>query len=117
MYQKAIVCGDREAAEVVLRTQSPRRVNRLGMSIKSVQSWENEKEQHMKDILRAKYEQHDDIKQKLLATGDRPLIEATNNPFWGAGAHLTSKEITEGTWRGKNTLGLLLQDLRRTLRS
>ena len=117
MYQKAIVCGDREAAEVVLRTKSQRRVKRLGMSIKSVQRWENEKEQHMKDILRAKYEQNDDIKQKLLATGDRPLIEATNNPFWGAGAHLTSKEITEGTWRGKNTLGLLLQDLRRTLRS
>jgi len=61
----------------------------------------------MRDILRAKADQHEYVKRKLLATGDRELIEDSwRDDFWGWGE--------DGL--GQNMLGKLWMEVREELR-
>jgi ribA/ribD-fused uncharacterized protein len=70
--------------------------------------WDSVREEVMSKALKAKFTQHADLQAKLLATGTRPLIEANpTDAYWGYGR----------TKKGKNRLGVLLQQLREQLRS
>jgi hypothetical protein len=61
----------------------------------------------MKELVRAKFTQHWDLKQKLLETGDEELIEGNTwgDTFWG---------VFNGT--GKNILGQILMEVRNELK-
>ncbi len=71
------------------------------------QDWEQVKVSIMREILKLKFSDPT-LKQALLATEDRPLIEGNiwNDTFWG---------VCKG--KGKNTLGKLLEEIRAELRS
>lgn len=61
----------------------------------------------MREALRAKFTQHKDLRETLLATGDARLVEHTKNDnYWGDG----------GDGSGLNKLGELLMKLRAELR-
>jgi ribA/ribD-fused uncharacterized protein len=65
------------------------------------------KDDIMYEGLRAKFTQNEDIRQKLLETGDRKLIEHTDrDKYWGDG----------GNGEGLNKLGILLMKLRAELK-
>lgn len=75
-----------------------------------VPNWASIKIERMRGVLRAKFSQHENLRQLLLDTGSRRLVEAgtTNNAvnrFWG-----------EVNGKGENTLGKLLMELREELR-
>jgi predicted NAD-dependent protein-ADP-ribosyltransferase YbiA (DUF1768 family) len=62
----------------------------------------------MLNILRAKAEQHEYVRRKLLATGDRELIEDSwRDDFWGWGANRD----------GQNMLGKLWMQVRADIRA
>jgi ribA/ribD-fused uncharacterized protein len=72
--------------------------------------WSTNKFDRMKAVLRAKFTQHEDLKAALLGTGDARLVESatvdnTVNRLWG-----------EVNGVGKNTLGVMLMELRAELR-
>lgn len=70
--------------------------------------WDAVKVDVMRDILRAKAEQHEYVRRKLLATGDRELIENSwRDDFWGWGQNRD----------GHNMLGKLWMTIRAELRS
>jgi hypothetical protein len=70
--------------------------------------WDAVKVDIMRDILRAKLTQHEYVRRKLLATGDRELIENSwRDDFWGWGPN-------KG---GQNQLGKLWMELRTELRN
>ncbi len=82
---------------------------RLGRSRKLPlrKDWESVKVQVMREALRAKFTQHEDLQELLLSTGDAKLVEHTaNDHYWGDG----------GNGRGDNMLGRLLMQLRKQLR-
>lgn len=61
----------------------------------------------MREALRAKFTQNEDLKKILLETGDATLVEHTaNDNYWGDG----------GDGNGKNMLGKLLIELREEFR-
>lgn len=61
----------------------------------------------MRQILRAKVEQHPYVRKKLLETGNRLLVENSwRDSFWGEGADRT----------GQNMLGILWTEIRYQLR-
>jgi len=61
----------------------------------------------MRDVLRAKFTQHEDLRALLLSTGDAKLVEHTaNDSYWADG----------GDGSGRNMLGQLLMQLREELR-
>ncbi len=73
--------------------------------------WSKVKFDRMRRVLRAKFTQHQDLRDLLLSTGDARLVESakTDNPvnrLWG-----------EVNGKGKNMLGVLLMELRSELRS
>ncbi len=72
--------------------------------------WSKTKYDRMRGVLRAKYTQHQDLRQMLLSTGDARLVESATvdnevNRLWG-----------EVNGVGKNMLGVLLMELRAQLR-
>jgi ribA/ribD-fused uncharacterized protein len=70
--------------------------------------WNAVKNDLMREAVRAKFEQHTDIRAVLLATGDAEIVEHTEkDSYWGDGG--------DGT--GKNMLGLILMEVRAHLRA
>jgi ribA/ribD-fused uncharacterized protein len=68
--------------------------------------WSKKKFDRMRRVLRAKFEQHDDLKALLLSTGSRRLVESATvdspvNRLWG-----------EVNGVGQNMLGVLLMEVR-----
>lgn len=69
--------------------------------------WDDVKLGIMRDILRAKVQQHEYVRRKLLATGDRELIENSwRDDYWGWGPNRN----------GHNMLGKLWMEIRSELR-
>ena len=72
--------------------------------------WSKVKFDRMRDVLRAKFRQHEDLRELLLSTRDARLVESAtvDNPVnrtWG-----------EVNGKGKNMLGVLLMEVREELR-
>jgi ribA/ribD-fused uncharacterized protein len=75
-----------------------------------VPDWATIKFDRMRGVLRAKYQQHEDLRILLLSTGDARLVESANtnnavNRLWG-----------EVNGKGQNMLGKLLMEVRTELR-
>lgn len=65
--------------------------------------WYQVREKIMLEVLRAKFKQHSDLMDLLLATGNAYLVEnSSHNTFWADG----------GDGRGKNRLGNMLMQIR-----
>lgn len=61
--------------------------------------WDSVKIGIMRDILRAKAEQHEYVRRKLLATGDRELIEDSwRDDFWGWGPKRDGRNVLGKLW-------------------
>ncbi|GJE95773.1 NADAR family protein [Phanerochaete sordida] len=71
------------------------------------QDWNQKNREVMDSILDAKFSQHADLREKLLSTGDRQIVEASpTDSFWGQGADK----------HGRNELGKCLMRLREKFR-
>ena len=93
----------------IRKAVSPMKAAELGRSrtYKIRQNWDNIKENVMYDALKAKFTQHQELREILLSTQEKILIEHTENDgYWGDGG--------DGT--GKNRLGKLLMRLRKELK-
>ncbi len=78
-----------EIAERIFAASSPHVVKEISDANKDKipSSWKSEKVNVMKEILIAKTQQHEDVRDALKRTGSRTIIE--NSPvdsFWGIGA-------------------------------
>jgi ribA/ribD-fused uncharacterized protein len=70
--------------------------------------WDSIKVSIMRVILRAKVQQHEYVRRKLLETGDRLLVENSwRDPYWGWGPNRD----------GQNMLGKLWMEIRAELRA
>lgn len=80
---------------------------RLGKQVNLRSDWEKVKVDLMEEILRAKFTQNHDLREQLLSTGDRHLVEGNtwNDRFWG---------VCKG--KGENHLGKLLMKIRSELK-
>lgn len=98
-----------EHEEAVRVEPSPMIAARMGRDRKRPlrADWEAIKDDVMREAVRAKFQQHEDLQAVLLATGDAQIVEhTTNDSYWGDGG--------DGT--GKNMLGRILMEVRDDLR-
>ena len=79
----------------------------LGMKVPLKANWESIKLQVMYDVNLTKYLQHSDLREKLLATGDKYLEETNwwNDQYWG---------VCNG--KGENMLGKTLMKVREAIK-
>lgn len=82
---------------------------RAGKKLLLRMDWNAVRLEIMEDVLRAKFTQNPELREKLLATGDLELQEGNtwHDTFWGVNA---------ATGKGENHLGKLLMKLRQEFR-
>lgn len=99
--QKCIELKD----QVPFTTMTPGQAKKYGKKVELRKDWEEVKVGIMRDIVKAKFDQNPILKEKLIDTGDVQLIEGNkwHDYFWG---------VCNG--KGKNTLGIILMDLRKS---
>jgi ribA/ribD-fused uncharacterized protein len=100
---------DSAIQERIRKTNSPMQAARIGRDrkLKLRRDWDSIKVAAMRKALSAKFTQHAELREALLATGDAKIIEHTeNDSYWADG----------GNGAGKNLLGILLMELRATLK-
>ena len=90
-------------------TLNPSEAKKLGRKLKLRDDWEEVKTDIMYEICLAKFSQNPKLKEKLLATGDTPLIEGTywHDNTWGNCYCDKCKGID-----GENRLGQILMRVR-----
>ena len=115
-YQKAKKFGDTESMEKIINTKSPSIQRKLGQKIKGFDEkvWASVRDEVMRTGLRLKFEQNDGLRHRLLMTHKAWLCEATaNEKYWACGLNLNDKNLpNKDVWPGKNTLGVMLMQLR-----
>ncbi|RKR87647.1 hypothetical protein BDK92_1939 [Micromonospora pisi] len=120
MWRKATLFGDTGTAERILAAGHPHRPQTLGRQVAGFdqRTWE----EHRYDIVLAasvaKFGQDPALREFLLGTGDRVLVEASPvDPIWGVGLACDNPDAAvPDRWRGLNLLGFALMDARAALR-
>ena len=118
MAAKARLMGDARSLASILAAADPAAVKALG---RAIAPWDEGKSGAARYgiVVRGKmlkFEQNEDVRRLLLSTGDRQLTKAASrDAVWGVG--VTAAAARAGTaWRGQNSLGLALMDVRARLR-
>lgn len=92
----------------IRKASTPMQAALLGRTrkVKLRPDWNKVKDSVMLDAVRAKFTQHQDLKELLLSTNNLKIIEHTvNDAYWGDG----------GDGKGKNRLGQILMSVRKEL--
>ena len=108
-FQAQKFAGSPEEEEIGF-AKSPLVAARMGRDRKRPlrADWESAKDAIMHEAVLAKFTQHADLREILLATGDALLVEHTrNDAYWGDG----------GDGSGRNRLGQILMRVREELRA
>lgn len=121
MYMKAIVFGDYETAEKILKTKNPKKAKALGREVKGYDDkvWNEMRYKVMVDANKAKYSQNEDLKK--LITSDsfkgKGFVEASKwDNIWGIKLTEDMPEADdESKWKGRNLLGKALDETREWL--
>lgn len=106
-YFMAQKTKDKRERERIRKAPTPRRAKELGRQVRLRRGWDGMKFEVMLVANRAKFTQHDDLRELLLSTSNRPIHENCDDPWWGGGPHFPN---------GKDMLGKVLVRVRRELR-
>jgi ribA/ribD-fused uncharacterized protein len=119
MAAKARLFGDVETCERILQSPSPDVAKRLGREVRGFDEkiWVETRFRIVVTGSTAKFRQNPKLRDFLLATKDRVLVEASPlDRIWGIGLSSDdSKADNPELWRGLNLLGFALMEARRAL--
>ncbi len=119
MAEKARLFGDHSTAEQILSASHPHVAKKLGRTVKGFD--EAKWAEHRFEIVvrgnEAKFSQNVELKQFLMNTGRRVLVEASPlDRVWGIGLAEDNSEATHPEkWHGLNLLGFGLMKVRSRL--
>ena len=124
MYQhiKATVHKDDETAAKILSSKTPLEAYKLGKTVNGMQSkdWytEGKAKQIMYNCVLAKFQQHQNLKDFLLATGTNDIAEGNpHDSLWGVALKVSDKNIfVKQNWKGRNWMGDILMAVREELK-
>ena len=114
MYHKALLFNDSDIATQILAATTPIEVKALGRQVKDFDEeiWKENRYRIVKEANILKFTQHSDLKEKLLATKGKMLVEASpRDRIWGIGYGAKNALANKESW-GLNLLGLVLVEIR-----
>jgi ribA/ribD-fused uncharacterized protein len=97
---------------------SPKKAKQLGKKVPMLyRDWNVRRLKVMEELIRKKFTQNEELKQKLLETGDAILVEGNtwNDEFWGVNLKKPDPNSEFG-YKGQNWLGKILMKVRDELR-
>lgn len=116
MAKKSELFNDIEILDKILNTKSPAEVQQLGRKVKNFDAkvWDKEKYRLVVDGNFHKFSQHPALKDFLLNTNERILVEASPvDKIWGIGMAADNPHIENPLlWKGENLLGYALMEVR-----
>lgn len=116
MAEKALLFGDQAIYEKILQSVKPGEAKALGRQVRNFDQeiWNKKRLTIVLQGNLHKFGQHADLKQFLLQTGNRVLVEASPvDPIWGIGMAQDHPEIENPySWKGTNWLGFILMEVR-----
>ena len=119
MAGKARLFGDTDAERLVFASDDPGRAKGAGRRVRGFdeETWAAHRYDLVVAANAAKFGQHPRLRDFLLATGDRVLVEASPyDTVWGIGLSASQPEAAyPSQWRGLNLLGFALMDVRHAL--
>ncbi|KAH8808161.1 hypothetical protein F5884DRAFT_857704 [Xylogone sp. PMI_703] len=122
MYQKAVLFEDHEIGAKILETTSPREQKSLGRKVRNFDDdvWKKNRSRIVTGGSYCKFvyslAEDEGLKQKLLATGKRELVEASPmDRIWGVGFGEKNAGSQRHRW-GLNLLGKALMEARERIR-
>ena len=119
MYKKAIAFNNTKIAKKILETTDVSKIKTLGRQVSNYNDtyWNGVRQIIIYKGLLEKFSQNEDLKKRLLNTGNDILAEcAVQDKIWGIG--LSMKDVNRGDmekWRGENLLGFALMMVREEL--
>lgn len=120
MAKKAELFNDVEILERILGAKSPAEAKKLGRLVKNFDPkiWGENCFDIVCEGNYHKFLQHDDLKEFLLNTKDRVLVEASPmDRIWGIGMGQSNEHAENPRlWKGSNLLGFALMEVRDRLR-
>lgn len=105
-YYQAQKYPGTENAKLIRQAETPLKARKIGQnrSLSPRADWDTVKESVMQEAIAAKFAQHRQIRELLIATGDAELVhESSGDLFWGR-----SKESN-----GENRLGVIIMEVRK----
>lgn len=121
MAKKAELFGDLSIRDEILKVSHPKQAKELGRKVRSFDGavWDENKTQIVQQANLLKFSQHAELREFLLGTGDRVIVEASPyDRVWGIGMAQDHPHAEQPErWRGENLLGFALMAVREQLRS
>jgi ribA/ribD-fused uncharacterized protein len=121
MAAKARLFGDEKAERLALEATSPALAKKAGRLVRGFDDavWERERFGIVVDGSVHKFAAHADLREFLLGTGERVLVEASPmDRVWGIGLAADDERAADPSrWRGPNLLGFALMVARERLRA
>jgi ribA/ribD-fused uncharacterized protein len=120
MAQKALLFNDIKSYEAIMKTTSPREQKALGRKVKNFETdkWNEVCREFVYQGNLAKFTQNPILKQGLMATEDKEIVEASPyDTIWGIGMDVGHPDIEDKSkWQGTNWLGEAIMRVRETLK-
>ena len=121
MAQKALLFNDREIYEKIIVAKSPAEAKALGRQVSNFNeaTWNSKRFDIVVKGSLAKFTQHKDLKDFLLNTKEKILVEASPvDRIWGIGLTAESEKAENPKrWNGLNLLGFALMEVRDIIRN
>ncbi|MEW7278858.1 NADAR family protein [Aquimarina sp. 2201CG1-2-11] len=120
MAEKARIFDDNEVFEQIIACNHLMEAKQFGRKVKNFDPviWDQHKYEIVKQGNLHKFSQHQDLKEFLLNTKKRVLVEASpRDRIWGIGmSQDNEKAQNPNLWRGQNLLGFVLMEVRDELK-
>ena len=116
MAKKALLFKDMDAYSEIMNTKGPKEQKAIGRRVKNFNKdkWEAVCREIVYEANYAKFTQNHIMKDELLLTGDREIVEASpEDKIWGIGMHESDPNILDKSkWKGTNWLGEAIMRVR-----
>lgn len=121
MAEKAELFDDPDTKQLILQAKTPGEAKKLGRKVKNFnpEKWDSEKYSIVMNGNLHKFQQDLDLKEYLLSTNSRVLVEASPvDPIWGIGLAADNEAALHPIrWKGQNLLGFALMEVRDILKN
>lgn len=118
MIEKALQF-DPSKVDLIASVRHPQDAKSIGREIRNYNDriWSAKRYHAMVQVLEAKFADPE-LRQILLATGDRIIVEASPyDRIWGVGLSENNDDLYKGNWKGQNLLGKALMEVRDKLKN
>lgn len=120
MAEKAKLFNDNEIRSLIIEIKDPKEAKSLGRKIKNFdhQIWDEQKYEIVKRGNFLKFSQNAKLKEFLLSTDQKVIVEASPyDMIWGIGMlESDTKAKNPNEWGGENLLGFALMEVRDELK-